>query len=472
MKQHLLLVPLLLAALAFGAPDTAMAGAYDQLIEIGGQPGNVPEPPPPTPVEPQPSYDDSSSSDSGSSSSSDSSSSSGSYSGSSDTSSGYESSSDSSGGTGYSSSGSSSQNSGTGTGVPFQGFFNLFKPKPVDHVKKAAEIGSRADRAYERGNYRDAVKFYKRALKHTPLDAELLRKLQRAESSLAASRADREREERNRRRQREAAQKKPSPPPLPPQLRPSPPQPRPVPVITAQPDPFVSATQTRSTLRDIKSRIDALRKAGLLQNVDTLLAKYAATWAQAIIRDDLTEKDRESLQLDIPIRERDENGRKPLSLGRDDTPTTPQEPYYGENKDLEQMLSRFNAERAAAGAEMLGERTVGNLVPEPIATQYENVLGLGKVTVELRSGNTAGAVKEGIDFVIGKLGMPQASFAVDGGRIYANTAFTALNKFMEDSTRAVGGTFDRKAFWESLRGQMSAGQKCVMEWIGGPGGKE
>lgn len=455
----------LLGALSLGTPQTAGAGAYDQLIEIGGQPGNVPEPSPPTPVEPAPGYDNSGSSDSGSSSGN-----SGYESGSSS-----DSGSDSSSGSSYSSpsyESSSDSSDNSGSGVPFGGIFSWFTPKPVDPVQKAAEIGARADRAYSKGNYRDAVKYYKRALSHTPNDSSLRGRLANAERALADHREERAREQRRRERQREAARKKPTVPPLPPQLRPSTPRPRPAPVVTAQPDAFVSAAQTRSSLRDIKARIDALRKSGSLQNLDTLMTKYVSTWVQAITRDDLSEKDREGLQLDIPVLDKLISGGKAAAIGRDETQETAQEPYYGENKDLETMLARFNAERATQGAEMLGEKLSENALPAEIAGKYENVLALGKVSAEVSGGNTPGAIKEIADIVIGKLGMPQASFAVDGGRIYSNTAFTALNKFMEDSTKAVGGTFDRKEFWNSLKSEMTTGQKAVMEWIGGPDEKK
>ncbi len=421
MKRTYLVIPALLLGLVLGEAREAKAGAYDQLVEIGGQPGNVPMPGEPQPVDPSSGYDDSGSSGSGS----------------------------------------------EGTGVPFGGIFNWFTPKPVDPVQKAAEIRSRADRAYSKGNYRDAVKYYKRALNHTPNDSSLRGKLATAERALANHREDRAREQRQRERQREAARKKAAVPPLPPQLRPSTPRPRPAPVVTAQADPFVSAAQTRSALRDIKSRIDALRKSGSLQHLDTLMTKYVNTWVQAITRDDLSEKDREGLQLDIPVLDKLISGGKAAVIGRDQTPETPQEPYYGENKDLEMMLARFNAERATQGAEMLGEKVAENVLPPEIAGKYENVLALGKVSVEVAGGNAPGVIKEVVDVVIGKLGMPRASFAVDGGRIYSNTAFTALNTFMEDSTKAVGGTFDRKEFWSSLKSEMTTGQKAVMEWIGG-----
>ncbi|HOT29000.1 MAG TPA: tetratricopeptide repeat protein [Candidatus Ozemobacteraceae bacterium] len=461
MKRSYLMIPVLLLVLTLSEAREAGAGAYDQLIEIGGQPGNVPEPPPPTPVEPSSGYDSSGSSDSGSSSGNSG------YDGSSSSYSGSDSSSGSSSSSPSYESGSGSSDNG-GSGVPFGGIFSWLTPKPVDPVQKAAEIGSRADRAYSKGNYRDAVKYYKRALNHTPNDASLRDRLAKAERALADHREDRARDQRRRERQREAARKQAAVPPLPPQLRPSTPRPRPAPVVTAQADPFVSAATTRSVLRDIKSRIDALRKSGSIQNLDTLMAKYVNTWVQAITRDDLSEKDREGLQLDIPVLDKLITGGKAAAIGRDQTPATSQEPYYGENKDLEMMLARFNAERAGQGAEMLGEKFAENALPPEIAGKYENVLALGKVSAEVSAGNTPGAIKEIVDIVIGKLGMPRASFAVDGGRIYSNTAFTALNKFMEDSTRAVGGTFDRKEFWNSLKSEMTTGQKAVMEWIGGP----
>lgn len=414
-----------LGALAIGAPQAVIAGAYDDLTALGGQPGNVPMPGNPEPVDPSSGYDNSDNSE------------------------------------------SSGDNAQSGS------IFDWFKPKPVDHVQRAAEIGARADRAYKNGNYRDAVKYYKRALKHTPGDASLSRKLSDAESSLEASRARRAREQRQREKKRSETRQKPLQSTVPPLPTPAP-RPKQTPVVSAVPASFVSASRTRSDLRDIKARIDALRKNSPTSDphtLNTLLAKYVNTWVLAITRDDLTDKDRESLQLDIPVRDVDEAGGKPATIGRDETPDAPQEPYYGENRDLELMLARFNAERAGYGAEQLGEQAAEAVIPANIAGKYENVLALGKISVELSQDNVVGAGNELIDVLIGKLAIPQAGFAVEGGRIYAGTAFAALNKFMEDSTRAVGGHFDRREFWESLKNQMNTGQKTVLEWIGGPDAK-
>ena len=429
MKHSHAILLILLGALALGTPQILTAGAYDDLTGIGGQPGPVPEPSNPEPVDPSSGSDDNGSSNTDS---------------------------------------SESGNSG--------GIFSWFTPKPVDHYQKTAEIGSRADRAYNSKNYRDAVKLYKRALKHTPGDAELSRKLSVAEYALAMNRSRRNSERREQREKREAARKKPLPSPVPPLPTPAV-KPKPVPVVTAEPAAFVSATQSRSTLRDIKARIDALRKnspTSDLHTLNTLLAKYVNTWVMAVSRNDLTDKDRESLQLEVPVRDVDETGGKPASIEKNsaaESLAATDEPSYGGTRDLETMLARFNADRAQQGSEQLGEKVAENILPEHIAGKFGDVLALGKVSGELSQGNTAGAGKEVVDVIIGKLAIPQASFAVDGGRIYSATAFLALNKFMEDSTQAVGGKFDRKEFWESLKSQMTTGQKTVMEWIGGPDGK-
>jgi len=427
--KHSHAIPLfLLGALALGTPHIITAGAYDDLVGIGGQPGNVPEPSNPEPVDPSSGYDNSDNSN-------------------------------------------DSSNTGNSGGI-----FNWFKPKPVDHYQKAAEIRARADRAYGKGNYSDAVKLYKRALRHTPNDADLARKLSTAESTLAANRARRNHERHVRQQEREAAHKKPLQSPVPP-LPATTVRPKPSPIITAVPATFVSATQTRSSLRDIKVRIDVLRKnspTSDLHTLDILLAKYVNTWVQAVSRNDLTDKDRESLQLEIPVRDVDETGGKPASISKNSATealAANEEPSYGGSRDLETMLARFNADRAQQGAEQLGEKVAETIFPENIAGKFGDILALGKVSGELSRDNTPGAIKEVVDIIIGKLAIPQASFAVDGGRIYSATAFLALNKFMEDSTQAVGGTFNRKEFWESLRNQMNTGQKAVMEWIGGPDGK-
>ena len=80
-------------------------------------------------------------------------------------------------------------------------------------------------------------------------------------------------------------------------------------------------------------------------------------------------------------------------------------------------------------------------------------------------GGISSGLSSAVDFVVGKIPFPQATLAVEGGRIYSNVAFQATNQFMTDAMTAAGGTFDAEAFWNDLEKNLTVGQRAVMEFI-------
>jgi hypothetical protein len=94
---------------------------------------------------------------------------------------------------------------------------------------------------------------------------------------------------------------------------------------------------------------------------------------------------------------------------------------------------------------------------------YENVVGVGRISLKLKEKDYAGAASETFDFMLGKVVLPVTSMNVGVFKsVYSQVTFGALNRFLEDSMRAVGAEFD----WEEMTKDMSFGQKAVMEWVG------
>ena len=107
-----------------------------------------------------------------------------------------------------------------------------------------------------------------------------------------------------------------------------------------------------------------------------------------------------------------------------------------------------------------------NIAVNPNANDRKGLINISfKKTVKAAERDNGQRISKVIDFVVGKISLPRASFAVDGGRIYSNVAYNAMDKFMEDSMQAAGGRHDSKKFWNDFYDSLSTGQKAVLNWI-------
>lgn len=99
---------------------------------------------------------------------------------------------------------------------------------------------------------------------------------------------------------------------------------------------------------------------------------------------------------------------------------------------------------------------------------FAEVLAVGKISVQLAGKDYHAAAGETVNYLIGKIPYPQAQLAAEGGKIYANVAFRALNDFMNKAMAATGGNFDQKQFWDELKKEMNFSQKSFLKWAGDP----
>ena len=94
---------------------------------------------------------------------------------------------------------------------------------------------------------------------------------------------------------------------------------------------------------------------------------------------------------------------------------------------------------------------------------YENVVGVSKITMKLKEKDYPGAIAETVDFIAGKVMLPLTSMNLSVFKsVYGQTTFGALNKFMEDSMKMTGAEFS----YGQMTKDMNLGQKAVMEWVG------
>ncbi len=408
------------------APQSVWAGAWEQLQQIGGPPPDVPMPSAPTPVEPQPdnssyqnnntSYQDNSSYNSSSSDNNSSSS-------------------------GYSGSSSNSGNSGSGRVL-----WGLFDPPTPEELER-----QRIAREQRRKRRKEAAE---------------RRRQQRAERQ-----REEKRRERKKQQQEEEAGKVPWPKDLPKPRPVSPSTQRTQPTIIQVPTSNVPPGTEAKTLRDYLLRIAILRKKSPLSALEQSLLNELENaarelWIKASAVAGLTPEERTKLVMSIPTAVTDVC-KSIGTLTRDTLASWKRK--LDENKVPEDdPMVRFNTDKTVALVEYEGNEFAEKVLPEEIAEKYDVMLGAGKIGIALRKGDRPEAVSEFIDLLVGKIGIPQASWAVEGGRMYADFGFKTLDRFMKDAMAAVGVDFDTKEFWKQFHDDLTFGQKCVYKWIGGP----
>jgi len=181
-----------------------------------------------------------------------------------------------------------------------------------------------------------------------------------------------------------------------------------------------------------------------------------ALWTKAVTVPDLPDDAREALALALPITE--SNGLTPR-ISREDL-----QRLETAAKDLREAAEKTTYTLLDAIEQRAYDLPDG--MPEPVAMKkYGVFLSLAKIVMAAEKGGTASALAETVDFAVGTLPFPGAKDAVDGGRLYANVAFQATNRFMTDAMAATGSTFDSETFWGDFKNDLNVWQKAVMEFI-------
>jgi len=434
--KRALTVFLLAAAFAGSIPEALHAGAMDQLIDAaGGSLPDVPDVPDPTPVDDgSNNYNSSDNSSYNNSSSSDSSSS---YNNNS-----YDSGSSSS----YSGSSSSSYSGSSDSDSTYTGpsIWDLFRPAPRDPVLEAKRREERKKAREERARKRKA--------------AAQKRRWERED------REDREWEEKRRQKEEFKHSRGFVPPPR---------QPRGTPPSLKAPTVDVPAGQEGKALAENQFRIATLLKKGSLtdqekQVLAQLQQACRVLYNRAIGNENLSAEERSRIKLSVPVADFADPQIattlvEQLTRLKDDISAAVGAPEVD-------LIKKYNKEKLQTLAEQMGGEVAENAV-EGGQEIFDNALGFAKVTAAIQKGDVPAAGKEVLDFMVGKIGSPQAGFAVDGGRMYSNVAFKAMDNFMKKAMGAVGQDFNSQEFWQKVRSEMNVGQKTVLEFIGGPDGK-
>ena len=213
-----------------------------------------------------------------------------------------------------------------------------------------------------------------------------------------------------------------------------------------------------------------------IKRLDEAQAQRNALWSKAVSVPGLSAEERERLRLDFHVRASRSGDSPPAVVGKDTLekwsrqeqspakePATSAPVPITVNPITSHVLREFLVNRPTAGVEFVGQNLADTIDG---GDSFGNVLGVAKIAVAYKTEGAASARAATADFLVGLIPFPQASFAVDGGRVYAKVAFQALNKFMTDAMKAVGTNFDKEKFWGELRSESSQGMQAYMEWIG------
>ncbi|MEN6371636.1 MAG: hypothetical protein ABFD64_06435 [Armatimonadota bacterium] len=203
-----------------------------------------------------------------------------------------------------------------------------------------------------------------------------------------------------------------------------------------------------------------------INEIDELQAKRDALWKKAVSMPGLTQAERDRFRIKLYTPNWPNAQVPSLSEKMLNSWVAPPPLPMSNGKPSEPMVNpvtKWLVDQMQNAVESGGESVMDYKYEE---NNYSDVLGLSKIAVAYKKGGAAPALAESMNFLVGKIKIPQAAMAVDGGRKYADIVFQAENKFMNDALASVGGSFDQKQFWSDFKEDCNVWQKAVMEWIG------
>lgn len=213
--------------------------------------------------------------------------------------------------------------------------------------------------------------------------------------------------------------------------------------------------------RQYRAMIETLHASpDRLQEDEEILARIEAgrnaLWTKAVSVPDLPDDAREALALALPIVE--PKGLTPR-LSREDL-----QRLETAAQDVREV-SQKTAMTLLDGIDKLANTYIPEGGSASSIKQYGAMLNVIKIAMAAEKGGASSAMAEFVDFAVGTLPFPQAKVAVAGGRLYANVAFQASNRFMTDAMAATESTFDSDTFWKDFQNDMTVWQKAVMEFV-------
>jgi tetratricopeptide (TPR) repeat protein len=234
--------------------------------------------------------------------------------------------------------------------------------------------------------------------------------------------------------------------------------------------------------RESQKQLDILSKkwpltAAEIALWDASLAKRNALWARAVSIPGLSADERSRLR--IKLYTKDVHAGEPsftvLSEKKYNeftaSPPPPPMTESAPDKFKPETVTPIDLKLFGTYTAEKGDALVEIMSTEHAENAFEGVgigplVGLGKIAIAYKQEGVSSALSATGDFLVGLIPIPQASFAVEGGRAYAGVAYQLQNKFMRQALSVTGQTFDEKKFWEDFDRDYGTGVKAVREWVG------
>lgn len=209
---------------------------------------------------------------------------------------------------------------------------------------------------------------------------------------------------------------------------------------------------------------------------DTSLAKRNALWVKAITVPGMTGSERERLRIKLYTKDLYAGDQQWAIVSKEKFKALTKSPPPPLNTDPPEKLRP--AQVSPIDLKVYGTYSgdKGDALVEIVATEYAeksfegegigHLVGVGRIIIAYKQGSIASAISATADYLVGTIPIPQASWAVEAGRMYANTAYQLQNKFMRNALSVTGKTFDEKKFWDDLDNDCGTGFKAVREWVG------
>jgi hypothetical protein len=235
--------------------------------------------------------------------------------------------------------------------------------------------------------------------------------------------------------------------------------------------------------RECQRKIDLLSSkwpptAQEIAQLDQLIGKRNALWKKAIGIPGLTAEERERLRIKLHTRDiHATDGMLPTVTSEQiktwskpppplpDPKRRPDEPVPEQvNPVALRLIADFTNDQIESEIEDQASDIAGSELGK-LGEKFGDFLDVGKIAVAYKEGGASSALAETVDVLVGKIPIPQASYAVEGGRMYANAVYEAQNRFMTDAMKAAGGQFDKERFWSEFSEGLTVWQKAVKEWV-------
>ncbi|MDD4930242.1 MAG: hypothetical protein PHP85_13330 [Gallionella sp.] len=348
-------------------------------------------------------------------------------------------------------------------------------------------LNAQGNTAYSKRSWVDALRLYRQALQRIPGDLVILQNIKNAEIEISREGAEKKRQDDENKRLEEQRREQAEYRKRMGKLVGMMPEPdrkvlarNPVPLPGFTGENWKAYQQAQSTVDQLYAR---LNREGALSDADSTafyaaLRRRNALWSDAADQPlDAAERDRLRLSLPVII------NKARLSLSAmmggtqaDGKPNAAQPDRRVSSADRnspdDAITNAFVADFFSDKIVEVSESAVGDAVEgahgELMKDRFEKLLGLGKVATRAAEGDMPGAGAESVDFIISRMPepmTPHAEFAVEGGRMYSNLVYQALNRFMVDAMKVAGGNFDAEAFLQRFEASLTPEQKGVKKWI-------